>query len=113
MFSTLEDIQKFGKDQFEAASATAATLSKGVQEIASEVTEYSKKSLEDSTSLVEKLLGVRSLDSAIQIHSDFAKSAYEGWVSKATRFGELYANLFKEAFKPIESAIAKSNIAAR
>ncbi|HUZ67742.1 MAG TPA: phasin family protein [Beijerinckiaceae bacterium] len=113
MFTNLEDIQKFGKDQFDAASATAATFTKGVQEIAAEATEYSKKSLEESTALVEKLLGAKTIDGAIQLHSDFAKSAYEGWVAKAAKFGELYANLAKEAFKPVETAFAKVSVATR
>jgi phasin family protein len=113
MFTNLEEMQKFGKDQFDAASATATTLSKGVQEIAAETTEYSKKSLEDSTAMVEKLFSAKTLDTAIQIQSDFAKSAYEGWVAKATKLGELYTNLAKEAFKPVESAFAKVGAGAR
>lgn len=113
MFNNIEEIQKFGKDQFDSASATATTFTKGVQEIAAEATEYSKKSLEDSTALVEKLLGAKTLDTAIQLQSDFAKSAYEGWVAKATKFGELYTNLAKEIFKPVEAAFAKASVAAR
>ena len=113
MFPNLEDFQKFGKDQFESVSATAATLTKGVQEIAAEATEYSKKSFEESSSLMERLLGAKTLDSAVQIHSEFAKSAYESWVAKAARISELYANLAKEAFKPVEAAFAKAGASIR
>ena len=113
MFANLDDIQKFGKEQFDAASATAASLSKGVQEFAAEATEFSKKSLEDSSVLVEKLLGAKTLDTAFQIHSDYAKSAYEAWLAKSMRFGELYASFAKEAFKPVEAAFAKANVGIR
>jgi phasin family protein len=113
MFTNLDDMQKFGKEQFEAASAATASLTKSVQELAAEATEYSRKSLEDSSALFEKLLGAKSFDSALQIQSDFAKCAYEGWVAKSARFGELYANLAKEAFKPVEAAFAKANGALR
>ena len=113
MFTNLEDLQKFGKEQFEAVSAAAATVTKGVQELAAEATEYSKKSLEESTALFEKLMGAKTLDTAFQIQSDYAKSAYEGWMSKTVRFGELYANLAKEAFRPVEAAFAKSGVAIR
>jgi phasin family protein len=107
MAFNIEEFQKFSKDQIESATTAASTLSKGVQEIAAEAAEYSKKSLEDSTALVEKLLGAKTLDTAIQLQSDYAKSAYETFVSKATKFGELYTSLAKEAFKPMEAAIAK------
>ena len=109
MFGNLEDLQKFGKEQFESASAAAASLSKGVQEFATEAAEFSKKSFEDSSTLVEKLLGAKSFETAFQIQSNYARSAYEGWMAKSARFGELYANIAKDAFKPVEAAFAKSS----
>jgi phasin family protein len=113
MFTNLEEMQKFSKEQFEASSAAAASLTKGLQELAVEATEYSKKSLEESTAMFEKLLGARTLDSAFQIQSDYAKSTYEGWVAKSARFGELFAGLAKEAFRPVETAFAKTTAAVR
>ncbi len=107
MFTNVEDMQKFGKQQLEAATAATTTLSKGLQEMAAETTEYSKKAIAANTSVVEKLLGAKSVETAIQIQTDFAKTAYEGFVAQATKFGELYTKLAKEAFKPIETAYAK------
>src|ERR1700691_3533857 len=57
MFTNVEEIQKFGKQQFEAVTAATTSLSKGLQEIATETTDYSKKALAANTSVVEKLLG--------------------------------------------------------
>ena len=39
---TFEDFQKFSKDQLEAFTAASSTLSKGLQDIAAESTDYSK-----------------------------------------------------------------------
>ncbi len=113
MFKNVEDAQKYGKDQIEAATATASTFSKGVQEIAATTSDYSKKSFEATQGLVEKLLGVKSLDKAMEIQTDFAKSAYEGLVAQSTKVGELYASLMKDAFKPVEQAFAKVQTAAK
>ena len=107
MFTNIEEIQKFGKQQLEAATAATATFSKGLQEIAAETTDYSKKAIAANTSVVEKLLGAKSVETAIQIQTEFAKTAYEGFVAQATKIGELYAKLAKEAFKPLETAYAK------
>ncbi len=113
MTPNFEEFQKFSKDQMEAAATTAASLAKGLQTIAAEATDYSKKSLESGSAYVEKLLGAKSLDSAIQIQSEYAKSTYESLVAQATKFGELYTSLAKEAFKPVEEAIAKVQSAAK
>jgi hypothetical protein len=107
MFTNIEDFQKYNKEQMDAASAAMATFTKGFQQMAAEATDYSKKSIETGSATFEKLLAAKTLDNAFQIQSDYAKSSYEGFVSQATRFGELYANLAKDAFRPMESAFAK------
>ena len=112
MFKNIEEAQKFGKDQLEAVTATAATFTKGVQEIAAQTSDYSKKSFEATQGLVEKLIGVKTLDKAIEIQSEFAKQSYEGLVAQSTKVGERYASLMKEAFKPVEEAFAKVKAAA-
>ena len=113
MFTNIEDFQKFNKEQMDAATAAVATFSKGVQQIAAETTDYSKKSIEHSSAVFEKLMAAKTLDNAFQIQSDYAKTAYEGLVAQATKLGELYTNLAKEAFRPIEGAIAKVQASAK
>ena len=105
---TLEDFQKFSKDQLEAFTAASTTLSKGLQDIAAESGDYSKKAFAAGTAMYEKLLGARSVETAIQIQTEFAKQAYEGFVAQATKMGELCADLAKETYKPFESFVAKT-----
>ncbi len=107
MTASLEDIQKFGKEQLEAVQAATAEFTEGLKAIAAEATEYSKKSLEDSSAFVTKLSGVKQINEAVQLQSEFAKSSYEGFVAQSQKLGELYASVAKKAFKPVEEAIAK------
>lgn len=111
MFKNFEDMQAFSKEQLDAASAVGATLTKSVQEIASEVTDYSKKSVETASATFEKLVGSKSIDTAMQVQGDYAKSAYEAFVAQSTKLGELYTGLAKEMFKPVEAAVAKATAA--
>jgi hypothetical protein len=102
-----EQIQKFGQDNVDAAVKTFGAVTKSAQAIAVESADYAKKSFEQGTATLEKLVAVRTLDKAIEIHSDYVKSAYEGFVAQSTKIGELYANLAKEAFKPFEDVVAR------
>jgi hypothetical protein len=96
------DTKAFGQVPFEPfAFATATASGKGLQAIATETMDYSKKSFEKSRVLFEKLMAVKKLDEAIQLQSDFAKSAYEDFLAQAAKIGEMYSSLAKEAFKPI------------
>ncbi len=103
MIKNFDDVQKFGKENVEATLKSFGALSKAGQAIAAEVADYSKKSFEDGTKVWEKLLGAKSLDKAIEIQSDYAKTALEGFVAQASKIGELYADLAKEAYRPFET----------
>ena len=56
--------------------------------------------------MLEKLLGARTLESAVQIQSDFTKQSYEGFVAQASKVSELYAKVAADALKPVTSAYA-------
>jgi hypothetical protein len=108
MMKNFEDFEKVGKENVDAALRSFSALSRHTQAIAAEVAGYSKKTFEDGTAQVEKLLGVKTLDKAIELQSAYAKAAYEGFVSQAAKIGELYADLAKESYKPYESLFAKT-----
>lgn len=108
MIKSFEDFQQVGKENVDTALKSFGALSKGTQAIAVEVVDYSKKAVEDGTAAVEKLFGVKSLDKAVEVQTEYARSAYEGFVAKASRLGELYADLAKEAYKPYETLLAKA-----
>ena len=107
MIQQFDQFQKFGQDNVNAAIKTFGTLSKNAQAIAVETADYAKKSFEQGTATIEKLVGAGTLDKAIEIQSAYLKSTYEGFVAQSSKFGELYANLAKEAFKPYEDVMAK------
>jgi len=108
----VEDIQQYGKEQFDTAVASATNLQNGFQAIASAYGDYTRKSFEDTKSFVEKLSGVKSLDKAIEAQTEFAKSAYETFVADSQKIAGLYGDLAKQVFKPMEGLVAKLTPAA-
>ncbi|GGK39947.1 phasin family protein [Salinarimonas ramus] len=107
MMNQFDDFQKLGKDNMDSAMKAFGAMSMGAQQIAVESADYAKKSFEHSTATLEKLVGAKTLDKAIEIQTDYMKSAYESAVAQSTKMGELYANLMKDAFKPVEAMMAK------
>jgi hypothetical protein len=103
-----EDMQKFGKVNAEATMRTLGTVQKSVQTIAVEMADYSKKAFEDGAAATEKLMGAKSIEKAIEVQTDYFKSAYEGFMSQTAKLGELYTGLAQEAYKPFESYVSKA-----
>ena len=107
---TTDQIQKFSKDNMDMAMASFGAWTKNAQAIASEFADYSKKSFEESTAALEKLMGAKSLEKAMEVQSEYLKSSYEEFVAQSTKLGELYAGLAKEAYKPFEGVMAKAEV---
>ena len=107
MLKNFEEFQKLGKDNVDVAVKQLGVVSKSFQAIATEVADYSKKSFEDGSAALEKLFGAKTLEKAIEVQSDYVKTAYEGFVAQATKMGALYTDLAKETYKPLEGIIAK------
>jgi hypothetical protein len=42
---------------------------------------------------MEKLLAAKSLDKAFEVQTEYARAAYEDYVSHATKLGQLYTDL--------------------
>ena len=103
MLKNFDEVQKFGKDNMDMAMKSFGAVSKSLQAIAVEVADYSKRSFEDSTAAMEKLFGAKTLEKAIEVQSDYFKTAYEGFVSEATKISELYKAFAREAFTPFTS----------
>jgi hypothetical protein len=108
MFENFDTFQKIGKENVDVALKSFGVASKGLQAIATEVADFQKKSFEEGSAAFERLLGAKTLDKAIEAQSEYYKAAYEGFVSKATKIGELYADIAKETYKPLEGALAKA-----
>ena len=102
-----EDFQKLSKDNFDATVRSYAELNKGFQAIAAKMTDYSKQAFEDATRAFEQLAGAKSLEHVFEIQSQYAKKAYDTWVAEASKLGEMYAAVARDAYKPVEKAVSR------
>ena len=98
-----------GNKQADPAIASGNALSVDFQTLATAYGNYTKKSFEQTQAFVEKLSGVRSLDKAVEIQTEFAKQAYETFVTESQKIRELYRGLAKQNLRPFEGIVAKKN----
>jgi hypothetical protein len=105
MMKNFEDFQKLTPINMDIAMKAFGDWNKGWQAIAAEITDYTKKSFEESTATFEKLASAKSVEQAIEIQTGFAKRAYDGYMHQMSKIGGMYAELAKEAYKPVEKAL--------
>ena len=106
MNKVVDSIQDAGNGQLNGVTMDLSSFSTVLHAIFAEGADYTKKAVESRLAVVEKLLGAKSLETVIQIQSEYAKTSYAAFVAQAAKMGELHSNLAKAAFKPAEQAIA-------
>jgi hypothetical protein len=105
MIKNFEDFQKIGQQNVDTAMKMMGEWSKGWQAIAAEMTDYTKRSFEEGTATVEKLMTAKSFEQAVEIQTGYAKRAYDDYMHQVSKIGGLYAELAKDAYKPVEKAL--------
>lgn len=103
-----DEANKIGSETVDTMLKSYSNMATGMQILASEAADYSKKSFEHGASTVEKLSGAKSMEKVFEIQTDFAKSSYETFVQQATKMGEIYADMARDVYKPFEKSVAKA-----
>jgi hypothetical protein len=95
------------------AAAPEENFPISIQTIANAYGDYTKKSIQETRSFVDKLMGVRSVEQAIEIQTEFARLAYESFVAESQKICGLYSELAKQTFKPWEGFVARATRTGR
>ena len=95
----------YGKETVEAYMKAANAAGKGVETLHNELYAYSKQSVEDSISATKALLGSKSVHEAFELQSDFAKTAFDSYVTQVTKLGEIVSATAKETIEPLQGRV--------
>ena len=103
----LSQLHDDSREQIDAANASMSSLPGGFQAIATAYSDYTKKSFEDTKLFVERLSAAKSVDKAIEIQTEFAKSAFGTFMVESQKIGALYRDLAMQSYKPFGGLLAK------
>jgi Phasin protein len=91
----------------EPAAAEPSPVS--LQTIANAYRDYTRKSFEEFGSFCEQLTGVRSLDKAMEVQTEFVKRAYENSVAESRKIRELHSKLARQTLEPFQGLVGKAS----
>lgn len=91
-----------------AVESAAEPAPVSLQTIANAYRDYTRKSIEEFGSFVEQLSGVRSLDKAMTVQSEFVKRAYETSVAESQKICELHNRLARQTLDPFKGLPGKA-----
>jgi len=91
-----------------ADTPTAESAPVSFQTIANAYRDYTRKSFAEFGSFFEQLSGVRSLDKAVEVQTEFVKRAYESSVAESHKIRELHRKLARQTMEPFEGIVGKT-----
>jgi hypothetical protein len=92
-----EVLEKLGNEGAKAAESVARSCSGSIQMFATETADYAKQCFESRAAFAGALLGTKSFESAVQVQTSYAKSAYARFLAHLLKMSGLYWNLLGEA----------------
>jgi phasin family protein len=95
----------YGKETVEAYVKAANAAGKGAETINGEIYAFSKSSIEESIAATKAVLGSKSIHEAIEVQTDFAKTAFDAYVGQMTKLGQLFTATSKETFAPLQGRV--------
>ena len=69
---------------------------------------YGKKSWEDGVAAAQSLAQARSVQEALELQTNWAKSAAETYLAEVTRMTDVFTASVKDSFKPINERVTAS-----
>jgi phasin family protein len=101
------EFQKAAEGGFEAASRSLSEANRGFQAMAAEMTDFSKKRMEDVLQAWQQLLRARHFGDVVEAQTHYAQRAFDAYTSEWTKLGEMCVGMVRDASKPVEDASRK------
>ena len=104
------------QNPFDAVAAlceTQATLMRGAEALADEMSGLIRAGIATTTASAAALLGVKTLTEAIEIQTDFARRGVDTMLAGATKVSGIGAKFAADAFKPLLGGLGDSRMGAR
>lgn len=108
MVNNHEAFQPLGQQNVETAIKMFGEWTKCWRTISAEMTDFTKRSLEDGIATIENLLRAKSVDQAIGIQSDFTTRTLDGYWHNVSKINGMYVQLLKDSYQPLERVLQNS-----
>jgi phasin family protein len=98
-----DQLISFGKDNAEAVIKSATLAGKGLEAINTEVFAYSRLTVEEGVEVTKAVLASKSIQEALEIQTDYVKTAFETYVTEMNKVRELALAVAKQATQPLQA----------
>ncbi len=96
-----EDVTAFGQETLDAMVKSAEIATKAAEELNADIAAFSKKSFDETVAAAKEMATAKTPAELFEKQAAFATSAFEGFFTQATKWGEAMTAATKEASAPM------------
>jgi phasin family protein len=108
-----EGLTTFGQENVDAIVKSSEIAAKAAEGIGSEISAYSKKAFEDGVSAAQEFAAAKTMTELFEKQTAYAQSAFEGFVSQATKMNEIYVAAAKDITAPLGARVSAATEAMK
>jgi len=95
----------YGQETLEAYLKAANAAGKGAETFHNEFFAWSRQSLEEGVNAAKAVMASKSVQEAIELQTDFARSAFDGYVNEMSKLGEIMTNAARDSLAPLKGRV--------
>ncbi len=103
--ATMTDLNTHSRKNLEALIASMTAATKGAESLGARAMAYSKRSMENQIAAAKALAAAKSIQEAVELQTNFAKTAFESMVAEVNEVTELASASVKDALSPINERV--------
>ena len=108
LFTLLTEAADVNRAGVKACSASFDALTKGVEEVGTELVTFTRQSLEDATRNGTSMLACKSVDEVLALQTDMVRAGIDSMVSEAVKLTGMSMQATNEVVKPIADQANKA-----
>ena len=99
--STLGQLNDVSKRNLEAMVSSISAATRGAEALGAQAMSYGKSSMEQSAEAARALSAVKSVQEAVELQTNYARTALETYLSEMNRMSETVAASVKDSLQPL------------
>jgi len=103
-----DDLAAFNKGNFDAFVAASTAAAKGFETLSQQLIAYNQKAIENSVATAKALLGCKTMQDVVEVHSDLTRKGFDEWLAEGTKLSELTVKVANQAAEPINSRLTEA-----
>lgn len=103
---SVDEMAGMARGNVEAMLASSRAATSGIEAIAREVADFSRKTFEETTAAARAMTTVKTPNELMQLQNDFAKTQFDAAVAEMSKLSETMVKLMGEVFEPMQARAA-------